>query len=203
MKSMLHKCLGEGKDMQPVLYEWKNFPKQHGYSPAQIMFGRSQQLLLPQPAGAFSPIDMVEDAAAMDKKFEAAAAHYDSDKVSLPALQPGQSVLTQCDKSKKWDRRGEIIEIRPDDLYYLVDLEGKVVVRGRAMLKPISHECGSGQVQDQGQGEQQEGELFSCSDNPSSPRRSQRLQEKEEKWLSLPVPVPTARAIPQSCGNFS
>ena len=28
-------------------------PKQHGYSPAQLMFGRSQQLLLPQPASLF------------------------------------------------------------------------------------------------------------------------------------------------------
>ena len=47
VKNMLHKCLGEGKDMQRVLYEWRNLPKQHGYSPAQLMFGRSQQLLLP------------------------------------------------------------------------------------------------------------------------------------------------------------
>ena len=28
--NMLHKCLGEGKDMQRVLYEWRNLPKQHG-----------------------------------------------------------------------------------------------------------------------------------------------------------------------------
>ena len=51
---------------------------------------------------AFSPIDMVEAAAAMDEKFETAAAH--RDKVSLSLLQPGQSVLIQCDKLKKWDR---------------------------------------------------------------------------------------------------
>ena len=89
--------------MQCVLYEWRNLPKQHGYSPAQLMFGRSQQLLLPQPAVAFSAIDMVEAAAAMDKKFNTAAAHYDRDKVSLPAFRPGQRVLIQCDKSKKWD----------------------------------------------------------------------------------------------------
>ena len=136
--------------MQRVLYEWRNLPKQHGYSPAQLMFGRSQQLLLPQPAGAFSPIDMVEAAAAMD----AAAAHYDRDKVNLSALQPGQSVLIQCDKSKKWDWRGEIIEVRPDGLSYLVDLDGKVIIRGRAMLKPVFNEHGDGQVQyqDRGQG---------------------------------------------------
>ena len=149
VKDMLHKCLGEGRYMHRVLYEWRNLPKQHGYSPAQLLFGRSQELLLPQPAGALSPIDMVEAAEAMDRKFETAAVNYDRDKVSLPVLQPGQIVLVQCDQSKKWDRQVEIVEIRPDRLSYLVNLEGKVVIRGWAMLKPVSVECGSGQ--DQGQ----------------------------------------------------
>ena len=98
VKNMLHKCLGEGKDMQRVLYEWRNLSKQHGYSPAQLMPGRSRQLLLPQLAGAFSPIDMLEAAAAMDEKFEAAAVHYNRDKVSLPALRPGQFFVIQCNK---------------------------------------------------------------------------------------------------------
>ena len=179
VKSMLHKCLGEEKDMQRVLYEWRNLPKQHGYSPAQLMFGRSQQLLLPQPAGAFFHIDMVEAAAAMDKKFDAAAVHYDRDKVSLSALQ--QSVWIQCDKSKKWDRRGEIIEVRPDGLSYLVDLERKVIIRGCAMLKPVFNECGGGQVQDQdrGQGKQQEGELSPSS--VSSPSDVQKDCRKKKK----------------------
>ena len=142
------------------------------------MFGRSQQLLLPQPACAFSPVDMVEAAAAMDKKFDAAANHYDRDKVSLSVLQPGQFVLVQCDKPKKWDRRVEIIEVRPDGLSYLVNFEGRVVIRGRAMLKPVTTEQGGSQVQDQGQGIQQEGELTppvsSSAGSPQLLRRSQR-----------------------------
>ena len=119
------------------------------------MFERSQQLLLPQPAGAFSPIDLVEAAAAMDRKFETAAAHNDRDKVSFPVLQLGQCVFIQCDKSKRWDRRGEIVEVRPDGLSYLVDLDGRLAIRGRAMIKPVMEE--HIQVQDQGRGKQQEG----------------------------------------------
>ena len=107
---------------------------------AQLMFGRSQQLLLPQQAGAFSPIDMVEAAVAMDRKFETAAAHYDRDKVSLPVLQPGQCVFIQCDKSKKWDWPGEIVEVRPDGQSYLIDLGSRLAIRGRAMLKPVVDE---------------------------------------------------------------
>ena len=188
--------------MQCVLYEWRNLPKQHGYSPAQLMFGRSQQLLLPQPAGAFSPIDVVEAAAAMDKKFETAAAHYDRDKVSLPAFRPGQRVWMQYGKSKKWDRQGEIIDVRPDGLSYLVDFEGKVIVRGRALLKPVFE---SRDGQDQGHVDQAAREFSSSpdihsssSDAHSSPRRSKRLQQK---CLSLPVPALTATATPPSSGS--
>ena len=177
VKSMLHKCLGEGKDMQRVLYEGRNLPKQHSYSPASLCFGEISACCFFQPAGAFSPIDMVEAAAAMDKNFEAAAVHYDRDKVSLPAF----CVLIQCDKSKKWDCRGEIIDVRPDGLSYLVNLEGKVIVRGRATLKPVFNECESGQDQDQGQIDQgEEGELISSPDIHSSLRRSKRLQEKKK-----------------------
>ena len=38
--------------------------------PAQLMFGRSQNTLLPQPAKAFAPIDLKVAAAAKDKAFE-------------------------------------------------------------------------------------------------------------------------------------
>ena len=195
--------------MQLVLYEWRKLPKQHGY-PAQLMFGRSLQLLLPQPACAFSPIDMLEAAAAMDKKFDAAAVHYDRDKVNLSALQLGQSVLVQREKSKKWDWCGEIIEVRPDGLSNLVNLEGKVIIRGRAMLKPVFNGHGGGQVQVQdqnrGQGKQQEGELSpsSVSAPSESLRRSERLREKEEaKWSSSHVPAQTVRAMPQNCESSS
>ena len=54
------------------------------YSPAQLMFGRSQQLLLPQPASAFQPIDYEQAAAKLDDKFHSSLPHYDRDKVQLP-----------------------------------------------------------------------------------------------------------------------
>ena len=139
----------------------------------------------------------------MDKKFDAAAVHYDRDKVSLSALQPGQSVLIQCYKSEKWDRRGEIIEVRPDSLSYLVELEGKVIIRGRAMFKSVFNECGGGQVQvqdqDRGQGRQQDGELSPSS--VSSPAFKKTTEKEEENWSSLRVPAQTGRAMPQNCGS--
>ena len=49
VKDLLLKCMGEKGDMQRILYEWRNMPKSHGFSPAQLLFGRSQNMLLPQP----------------------------------------------------------------------------------------------------------------------------------------------------------
>ena len=106
--NMLQKCMGEGKDIQRVLYEWRNMQKQHSYSPAQLMFGRSQQLLLPQPASAIQPIDYEQAAAKLDEKFHSTLAHYDRDKVQLSSLEPGEAVFVQCDKTKKWEKKGKV-----------------------------------------------------------------------------------------------
>ena len=40
----------------------------HGFSPVQLMFGRSQNMLLPQPAKAFEEIDLKEAAQGKNKK---------------------------------------------------------------------------------------------------------------------------------------
>ena len=83
VKSILINCLGEGKDLQRALYEWRNAPRQHGFSTAQLMFGRSQNTLFPQPAKAFAPIDLQEAAAAKDKAFGEQVAAYNRDKSEL------------------------------------------------------------------------------------------------------------------------
>ena len=87
------------------------------------------------------------------------------------------------------------MEIRPGQLSYRVNFEGKAVIRGRALLKPVSVECGSGQ--DQGQDDQlsqvEEGDLFPNSHSNHFPRLSNGIQEREVKWSSLPAPVPTVK----------
>ena len=78
-----------------VLYEWRNMPKAHGLSPAQLLFGRSQNMFLLQPQAAFSPIDFGQAALARDQLFQSQAEHYNRDKVSLTELPPGQPVRVQ------------------------------------------------------------------------------------------------------------
>ena len=92
VKSILVKCLGEGKDVQRPLYEWRNAPRAHGFSPAQLMFGRSQNMLLPQPAGIFEPVNFSEAAEAKDKHFDSQEAAYNRDKRDLRMLVPDEKV---------------------------------------------------------------------------------------------------------------
>ena len=142
---------GEGKDVQRTLYESRNAPRQHGYSPAQLMFGRRQNILLPQPPKAFSPIDLQHAAEDKDKAFVEQAAAYDKDKSELTQLLPGERVRIQCEKTGSWERKGEIVEMRPDRLSYLVDVDGKFYVRARHMLRPAKKGgVFVSQVQDQG-----------------------------------------------------
>ena len=142
------------------------------------MFGRSQQLLLPQPASAFQPIDYEQAAAKLDEKFHSSLSHYDRDKVQLPPLQPGEAVFVQCGKTKRWEKKGEILEKRPNGLSYLVDIDGRVAIRSRAFLKPVFKE-GQGGAQDHVSRNQDQRDFHSLSTPPL--RLSSRLQEKKEE----------------------
>ena len=134
-KDLLLKCIGEKGDMQRVLYEWRNMPKSYGFSPAQLLFGRSQNMLLPQPAAALLPIDFKEATLARDKLFSSQADHYNRDKVNLEQLSPGQLVRVQSENTGLWDLTGTVIDIRPDRLSYLIDIEGRAFIKGRPKLK--------------------------------------------------------------------
>ena len=99
------------------------------------MFGRSQNALFPQPASAFAPVNLKEAAAAKDKVFGEQAAAYNRDKSELKQLLPGCSVSVQCPKTSSWENIGAVLEIRPNKLSYLVDIEGKMFIRAGYMLR--------------------------------------------------------------------
>ena len=78
-------------------------------------------MLLPQPVSAFDQVDFKEAAVAKDKLFESTTEHYNRDKPQLSLLARGQCVIIQCNKDKKWNKQGTVMEIRPDRLSYLVE----------------------------------------------------------------------------------
>ena len=62
-----------------------------------------------------------------------------------------------------------MLEIRPEKLSYLLDIEGKLLICSRFMTKPIEGRVSDFQVQDQDQGGAQSAEEF-------APRKSERLK---------------------------
>ena len=106
VKDLLLKCIGEKEDMQRVIHEWRNMSKAHGFSPAQLLFGQSQNMLLPQPAAAFLPIDFKEAAVARDQLFSSQADHYNRDKVNLEQLSSSQPIRVQNENTGLWDLTG-------------------------------------------------------------------------------------------------
>ena len=186
IKSIFIKCLGEGKDVQRALYEWRNAPRAHGFSPAQLMFGSSQNMLLPQPAGAFNPVCFSEAAEAKDRYFDG---QEEADKRDLCMLAPDEKVRVQCEKTGFWDKTGRVIEVRPDKFSYLLDVEGKLLICARFMIRPLEEGgvSDSPQVQDQG-----------GAQSNSSPRRSERSKNKKS---DQPCALQTTK-LP-SCGNIA
>ena len=92
VKNILKKCSEEDGNPERALYEWRNLPRDHGYSPAQLMFGRRQCVSLPMRNSAFSQIDFSEAALQKDKKFSSQETNYNQGKMYLPMLAVGQVV---------------------------------------------------------------------------------------------------------------
>ena len=82
-------------------------------------------------------MNLREAAAAKDKVFGEQAAAYNRDKSELTQLLPGSSVRVQCPKTGSWENIGTVLEMRPDKHSYLIEVQGKVFVRARYMLRPV------------------------------------------------------------------
>ena len=84
----------------------------------------------------------------------------------LPYLHPGQAVLVQNERTKRWDRTGVITQARSSIRQYSVKLDGsgRLVLRNRRFLRPLLVRP----------------ELGNATDPPieTLPRRSERLRQK-------------------------
>ena len=92
VKNILKKYLEKGEDVERALYECRNLPREHGFSPSQLLFGRRQRMLLPQPDYAYEQVSFEKAALAKDKHFDARGVRIEKAKVSLPVLSVSQLV---------------------------------------------------------------------------------------------------------------
>ena len=136
--------------------------------------------------------------------FHSSLSHYDRDKVQLPPLVPGEAVYIQCDKSKKWEKKGRVLEKRPDGLFYLVDIDGRLAVRSKFFLKPVLQGGKGGasdnvtETQDQDQGEFHSSITHFLLRSPRLVEKAEKAKEKCSSSSCAP-----AQTIPMTISSAS
>ena len=143
MKSLLIKTSPNGnldkEEFQIGLLEFRNTPKAHGLSPAQILFGHPLRSPVPAHHTTFAKSwrDMMhacEQVAAKGKqKIEE---QYNSHARALPPLKPGTSVRIQYPISKLWETCGTIISVGKSRDYHVKLASGRVYWRNRRYIRP-------------------------------------------------------------------
>ena len=109
-----------------AMIELRNTPGPFGVSPATVVYGYELRSLLPV-------IERRDGEAAKRKE------HYDKGARALKPLDVEDKVVVQHEETKRWDRKGRLIE-KGDHRKYLIKLDnGRKIWRNRRFLR-LNHE---------------------------------------------------------------
>lgn len=174
MKALLrHAGNINSEEFAKGLIEWRNTPKEHGRSPAEIMFGRQQRSIVPCPPDALIRPTSKEDEKWIeqcDKLEEKRRVHFDSRTKSLEELSIGDRVAIQDPVSKRWIKKGEIIESGHRRRYLVAFEDGSVKFRNRKFLWREFTKNG------------EEEEVINTT--PQQPRHSERTRKVPDRFIS-------------------
>jgi len=121
------------------LLEWRNTPKDHGRSPAMLVFGSQQRSVVPCPPDALSRPKSEEDDAWMKRRddlIEKKRVHFNDGKNELSTLDVGDSVRVQDPKSGQWKDTGIITKKLKRRRYAILLEDGRKSYRNRKFIRP-------------------------------------------------------------------
>ena len=128
MKSLVEKTTVNGDincdEFQKGLLEWRNTPKEHGKSPAELVFGCQQRSVVPSLQMNMVPkwkTNIEKKVAELQRRSER---NYNIGARSLEQLNVGDKVRVQNAVTQKWDDVGEIMRIG-NNRDYVVNIPGK------------------------------------------------------------------------------
>ena len=119
--------------------EWRNTPKDHGQSPAEVIFGRSIRSTLPSLRQLIHSPDTPEKAEREEKKAilqEKVRERFNARSKPLDKLPIGANVWIQDPNSKKWTQSGKVIAIGERRSYDVRLGDGRIWTRNRKFLRP-------------------------------------------------------------------
>lgn len=141
MKNLLKKCFGDGKldenKWLAGLLEWRNTPREDGYSPAQILYGHPLRSLVPAHHKSFK-LEWQRKTDDYDKKRTYQTRrkqYYNRMTKDLPEISIGTRVRIQDAITKLWDREGVILDIGKYRDYKIRLPSGRILTRNRKFLK--------------------------------------------------------------------
>ena len=121
-----------------ALVQYRNTPSVGGLSPAQRLFGRPLQDLVPAHRRSFAP-EWQQQADIAERRQEATQerleARYNQSAHDLPALAVGSHVAVQDPQTKLWDRHGTIVDVGRHRNFFVRMKSGRVLVRNRRALR--------------------------------------------------------------------
>ena len=135
MKMLLKKCDETGENFHLALLEWRNTPREDGFSPAQALLGRRQKSLLPARSEALLPIDVEKFMSTRRATRQKQIAAYDKRATLYAPLNPGDEVIVQNPQSGTWDITGHISHVIPPGRSYEIIADGKCIRRNRKFIR--------------------------------------------------------------------
>ena len=142
MKALLAKTTTKGNihmdEFRRGVLEFRNTPRAHGFSPAQLLYGRTLRSTLPTHPSALQPqwqdLRKALDAASTELTAKAKRQH-DLHAHPLSTLAPGTVVRVQHPRTKRWDTIAEVVERKGSRSYTIRTESGRVLWRNRRFLR--------------------------------------------------------------------
>jgi hypothetical protein len=188
-----------------ALMEFRSTPRTDSYSPSQVFYGRRMETDAPITAAALRMrTDKSAAESARQRVSDTKRNSANLQSTSRPDMIAGQTLSVQNTTTKRWDKRGVIVEARdPRNRTFQVKVDGTIWTRSEIFLRPVH-------VPFTDPATEQKGPQRSVCDqtnfpplNPPLPaphtlRRSARVQERKEREsatvnaiLQTPMPTPT------------
>ena len=172
LKSLLKKTRDADEDFHSALAAFQAMPREDGFSPNQLLYGRSLCGNLPRLADTTRRDICPSGREARNMIQARKSAQFDTGARNLPDLLPGQHVVLQNPTTKLWDEYGVITDVHHSGRSYIVSTEGeRSVRRNRRFMKPFIHEI-----------KQEISSDVKSEETPFAPRRSKRLQSKNVQF---------------------
>ncbi|XP_054258617.1 uncharacterized protein K02A2.6-like isoform X1 [Macrosteles quadrilineatus] len=143
-KNLLKKTKESKSDVYLALLSYRNTSKQYQPSPAELMFSRKLNGLLPLSKSSLQPKVTKPNKILSDKRKDCIKKYYDRNSKELPSLNVGDKVYFKKTVDSPWTAGKVVEKNRIPRSYVLSDEKDKMFVRNRKMIRPdLSNDTGN------------------------------------------------------------